>query len=173
MSFINHRSTENPISFSQMPWKNGLPKKIALEYDLSCIIGKDDISRKKIHGDMIFSSNVPKRWSFQKDTTGIWSFLYYLERWYFLLRQHGKIIFLKKYMEIWYLLYIRINVINMTLYPLLPKKSKMIFSHKNTLKRDRNSRIYSKKSSNDSLYFYEDLYRRFHILLSSEKNQET
>ena len=45
----------------------------------------------------------------------------------------------------------------------------MIFSHKNTLKRDRNSRIYSKKSFNDSLYFYEDLYRRFHILLSSEK----
>ena len=28
---------------------------------------------------------------------------------------------------------------------------------------------HSRKSSNDSLYFYEDLYRRFYILLSSEK----
>ena len=27
-----------------MFWKDGLPKKIALEYDLSYIIGKDDIS---------------------------------------------------------------------------------------------------------------------------------
>ena len=28
---------------------------------------------------------------------------------------------------------------------------------------------HSRKSSNDSLYFYGDLYRRFYILLSSEK----
>ena len=32
---------------------------------------------------MIFYSNVLKRWSFQKDRTGIWSFLLYLERWHF------------------------------------------------------------------------------------------
>ena len=38
---------------------------------------------KKMHGNMIFSSNVLKRWSFQKNRTGIWSFLYYQERWYF------------------------------------------------------------------------------------------
>ena len=55
-----------------------------MKYDLSCIIGKNDISffqkydltlrrkmkddlcQKKIHGNMIFSSNVQKRWSFQK-----------------------------------------------------------------------------------------------------------
>ena len=55
-----------------------------MKYDLSCIIGKndisffqkydltlrrkmkDDLSQKKIHGNMIFSSNVLKRWSFQK-----------------------------------------------------------------------------------------------------------
>ena len=29
------------------------------------------------------------------------------------------------------------------------------------------------KSSNDCLYFYGDLYRRFHILLSMQKTQET
>ena len=30
-----------------------------------------------------------------------------------------------------------------------------------------------RKSSSNSLYFHGDLYRRFHVLLSSEKNQET
>ena len=85
---------------------------------------------KKIHGNMIFSSNVLKRWSFQKNRTGIWSFLYYQERWYFFfpkiwsysLDRKWKMIFLKKYMEIWYFLYICINVTN------------IIFSRKNTLK---------------------------------------
>ena len=32
------------FSFSRRPEKMVFPKKIALEYDLSCIIGKDDIS---------------------------------------------------------------------------------------------------------------------------------
>ena len=60
------------------------PKEIALKYDLSCIIRKDYISfseniilffegkmkddlSQKIDGNMIFSSNAPKRWSFQKE----------------------------------------------------------------------------------------------------------
>ena len=49
------------------------------------------------------------------------------------------------------------------------KKSKMIFSPKNTLTADWHSRSHSRKSSKDFLYFYGDLHRRFHILLSSEK----
>ena len=50
---------------------------------------KDDLSRKKkIHGNKIFSSNVLERWSFQKNRTGIISFLYYLKRWYFFPRKH-------------------------------------------------------------------------------------
>ena len=55
---------------------------------------------------------------------------------------------------------------------LLPKKSEMIFSRKNTLKGDWNSRSHSRKNSNDSLYFYGVLHRHFHILLSSEKKPE-
>ena len=60
---------------------------------------------KKIHGNIMFSSNVLKRWSFQKNHTGIWSFLlHYLERWYFIfpkiwyysLDRKWKMIFLKK-----------------------------------------------------------------------------
>ena len=52
-------------------------------------------------------------------------------------------------------------------------KSKMIFSQKNILKGDWHSRSHSRKSSSNSLYFYEDLHGRFHTLLSSEKTQET
>ena len=53
-----------------------------------------------------------ERWSFQKDCAGTWSFLYYRERWCFLFPKiwsykiHGKwkMMFLKKYMELWYFL---------------------------------------------------------------------
>ena len=92
--------TKNYIFFFQIFWKGCLSNKIALEYDFSCIIRKDVISLltkissysldkkwkmiflKKKHGNMIFSSNVLKIWSFKKNCTGIWSFLsYYLGRW--------------------------------------------------------------------------------------------
>ena len=43
---------------------------------------KDDLSQK-IRGNIIFSSDVLKRWSFQKSLAGIRSFLYYPVRWYF------------------------------------------------------------------------------------------
>ena len=32
---------------------------------------KDDLSKKKIHGNMIYYSNVPKRWFLQENCTGI------------------------------------------------------------------------------------------------------
>ena len=178
------------------------PKKIALEYDLSCIIRKDDISfsinmivpirrkmkddlcrkkKKKIHGNM-FSSNVLKRWSFQKNCTGAWSFLYYLQRWSFFPGKHDifsleeiwKMIFLKKYMERWYFLYISTDVTNMILCPSAKKTKKnkrCSYPAKIHLKETLDLR--SRKSSSNSLFFYGDLYRPFHILLSSEKNQET
>ena len=55
------------------------------------------------------------------------------------------------------------------------KKSKTIFSRENKLKVIVILHWHSRKSSNDSLHFYGDLHRRFHILISSEKkkNQET
>ena len=81
--FSHNHCTENQIFFFQTSWKDGLSKKIALEYDLSRIIGKDHVflSRnmiltlggkwkmiffKKIQGNMIFSSGPPKRRSFQE-----------------------------------------------------------------------------------------------------------
>ena len=66
-----------------------------------------------LHGKPYFLfPDVLKRWTFQKNCAGIWSFLYYRERWYFFfpkiwsytLDGKWKMIFLKKYTEIWYFL---------------------------------------------------------------------
>ena len=64
--------------------------------------------------------NVLKRWSSQKNRTGIWCFLYYLERWYFFFpkiwyfffrlkmkddlsqKMHGNMIFSVYVLQIWY-----------------------------------------------------------------------
>ena len=65
-----------------------------------------------LHGKPYFLfPEVLKRWSFQKNCAGIWSFLYYRERWYFFflkiwsytLDGKWKMIFLKKYTEIYFL----------------------------------------------------------------------
>ena len=87
------------LSFSRRPEKMVFPKK--LEYDYSCIIGKDDISfSQKIWSytldgkwRMIFLKKHTEIWCFlqtfwkdglsKKSRAGTWSFLYYLERWYF------------------------------------------------------------------------------------------
>ena len=85
--FLIHTNTARKtiFSFSKCFENMVFPKKIALEYDLSCIIRKDDISFsrnmilfldtkrkmiffKKIHENVIFSSGVLKRWSFQKNS---------------------------------------------------------------------------------------------------------
>ena len=72
-----------------------------------------NIQSKSLHGKPYFLfPDVLKRWSFQKNCAGIWSFLYYRERWYFFfpkiwsytLDGKWKMIFLKKYTEIWYFL---------------------------------------------------------------------
>ena len=126
---------------------------------------------KKVYGDMIFFSNTLKRWSFQKRLRWNMIFLVFFSGKYDIFSLDGKwkMVFLNKYMEIWYFVNICINVTNMIKKK--KKKSKIIFSRKNTLKGDWISRPHSRKSSNDSLYFYEDLHRRFHRLLSSEKKQ--
>ena len=63
-----------------------------------------------LHGKPYFLfPDVLKRWSFQKNCAGIWSFLYYQERscfffpkiWSYTLGGKWKMIFLKKYTKIW------------------------------------------------------------------------
>ena len=125
---------------------------------------------------MIFSSKWPENMVFPKKLRWNMIFLVYLERWYFFPGKYDifsfdgqwMMIFLNKYMEIWYFLYICINVTNMIL-PICKKKSEVIFFRKNTLKADWHSRSHSKKSSNDSLYCYGDLHGHFHIFFSTEE----
>ena len=70
-------------------------------------------SRGSLHGKPYsLFPDVVKRWSFQKTSAGIWSFLYYWERRYFFFPEiwsntldgKWKMIFHKKYTEIWYFL---------------------------------------------------------------------
>ena len=102
---------------------------------------------KKIHGNMICSSNVLKRWSFQKSCTGIWPFLYSEERWhfffpkiwYFFYRRkmkddisqkiHGNMMFSVCWKSSYFFF---LQIWN---YPSV-KKTKIIFSRKNTHKDD-------------------------------------
>ena len=109
----------------------------------------------------------------------------------FSLDRKWKLIFIKKYMEIWYFLYICINVANMIL-PFCQKNKHNLVPKKSTLKGDISSSLkkmkfilenmvfllkyhiewHSRKNSNDSVYFYGDLSRRFYILLSSKTKPE-
>ena len=106
---------------------------------------------KKIHGNMIFSSNFLKRWSFQKGPRRHMIFLVLSGKMVFFSRKHDifslgwkwEMTFLKKYMEIWYFLCTRTGVTNVVSRPSAKKKSKMVLSRKNTPKGDWRSRLTS------------------------------
>ena len=65
--------TENHIFLFQTSWKDGLSKKIALEYELSCITGKDDLCFSQKYDLTSWAEN--ERRSFSKNYTEIWYFL--------------------------------------------------------------------------------------------------
>ena len=78
---------------------------------------KKELSIKRLfptlHGKPYFLfPDVLKRWSFQKNCAGIWSFLYYGERWYFFFpkiwsypqAENERWSFSRKYTKIWYFL---------------------------------------------------------------------
>ena len=92
---------------------------------------KDDLSQKKIYGIMIFSSNVLKDGLSKKNTLEYGLFCITWKDGTFFLEKHDifsldgkwKMIFLEKLMEIWYFLYMCMNVRNMIL-PFWKKKKK-------------------------------------------------
>ena len=130
---------------------------------------------------MIFSSGLLKIWSFQKVQRRHMIFLVSSEKMVFFSRKHDifsqgrkwEAAFLRNYMEIWHFLRTRTGVSNVASRPSVVKKSKMVLSRKNTLKVIEIPDSDPTKSSSNSLYFHEDLYRRFHALLFSEEKQET
>ena len=134
---------------------------------------------KKIHGNMIFSSNFLKRWSFQKGRAVTWSFLYSLERWYFFPEN---IFFPWAEGERWHSsvntwkydsFCVHVRVLQTWSHASLSKKSKTVLSRKNIPKGIDVLDWHPRKSSSNSLYFQGGLYRRFHVPLSSEKKQKT
>ena len=123
---------------------------------------------KNIHRNMIFFSNAPKRWSFQINKLR-WNMIF--------LVLSGKMGFFSRI--IWYFFFgrkmkddlsqgiCRNMIFSVYMYKcykyditLLQKRSKRIFSRRNTLKGDWHSRLHSIMSSKDSQYFHGDLHRR-------------
>ena len=110
---------------------------------------------------MIFSSNVLKRWSFQKGLCWDTIFLVLSGRMAYFSRKHdifslgGKweTICLKKYMEIWYFLCTRTCVTNVELRPSVKKNQRWSYSAKIHIKVIDALDWYSRKSSSNSLLF--------------------
>ena len=134
------------FSFSRRPKKMVFPKKLCWNIIFVVLSGKvtflfpenmilplrrkmkDDLSQK-IHGNMISSWNVLKRWSFQKGLRWDMIFLVLSGKMILFSRKHdifslgGKwgAIFFKKYMEIWNFLCTRTGVTNVALWPTVKK----------------------------------------------------
>ena len=140
-----------------------------------------DVFLKKIHGSVIFSSNVLKRWSFQKGLRWDMIFLVLSGKMVLFPQKHdifslgGKwgTVFFKKCMEICCFLCTRTGATHVS--PCHPAKKCQGWSYpaKMQLKVTDVLDWHPRNSSSNSLYFHGDLYRRFHILLSSKINQET
>ena len=128
------------------PEKKIFSRRTAPGYDLSCIIWKDGIF-------------FPKTWYF------------------FSLGRKPATTFRKEYMEIWYFLCTRVGVTNLMSRPPPTPPAKKIqgcpYPAKIHLKVIEVLDWHPGNSSSKSLYLLRDLYKRFHVLLSSEKNQET
>ena len=113
--------------------KDRLSKEIALEYDLSCIIRKEDFF---FHENMILPLG-RKMKDDQKNSQKI----------------HGNMIF--------------------SAYACGHYKLDITLPAKNNQRRSSPAKVHPKVTDNNSPYFNGGLYRRFHMLLSSGKIQET
>ena len=139
------------------------------------------ISLKKIQGNMIFPSNLLKRWSFRKGLCRHMIFLVLSRKMVFFSRKHcifslgrkWEAALLRKYMEIWHFLCTRTGVTDVAPRPSVKKNQRWSYPAKIHLKVIDVLDWHPRKSSSNSLYFHGDLYRRFHALLSSEEKQET
>ena len=177
-------STEGRILFFQTSWKDSPSQKIALEHDLCFIFGKDDISFSRKYDHTPWTEN--ERWSFSPKK--------YLKIWHFfqMFRKDG--IFKKIALEydlsriIWkdgifsvgrkmkddISQEIHRNMIfsvwTCSCHAPCQKNQEWSFPTKIHLRVIDILHWHSRKSPNNFLYFYGWPYRRFHILLFSEKN---
>ena len=164
--------TEDHIFFFQMSWKDGLSKKVALKYDLSYIIEKDDISffpenmilpfRQKVKDDLSQKNTRKYDIFFERSKNMFFSEKVALEhallwaeseRWPFSRNTWKYDIFC-----------VHVRVLQTWRHAPLSRKSNMILTSKIHLKVIDVLDWYSRKSSSNSLYFHGDLCRGFHAL---------
>ena len=135
---------------------------------------------KKIQGNMMFSSGLPKRRSFQKGSHRDIIFLVLSGKMVFSSRKHDifflgrkpAMTFLKKYMEIWYFLCTSVGVTNLVSRPPAKISQGWPYPAKIHLKVTDVLNWHPGKSSTSSLYLHRDFYGLFHVLLSSKKNRK-
>ena len=172
---------ENHIFLFQTSWKDGLSKKIALEYDLSCITGKDHVSfsrkydltpqtenerwsfSKKDAESLYFLQTFWKDGLFKKGHTGTWSFLYYLEWWHFFpenlilfLGQEASDDLSQETHGNMIFLFIRKGVTNLVSCPSAKTNQRWSYPAKVHLKVIDVLDWHPRKSSSNSLYFHGD-----------------
>ena len=200
---VTWSTASKTIFFFQTTWKDGLSKKIALKYDLSCIIWKDDTSfsrnmilhlRQKMKDDpsqkkcteiWYFLQTFWKDGLFKNLRAWKWCFLYYLERWdffpknmiFFSWPQSERLSFSRNTWK-YDIFCVHVPALQPWHHTQLSKKIKddpcgWSYPAKIHLKLIEVLDWRPRKSSNNFPYFHEDLYRRIHVLLSSKKKQET
>ena len=174
-------------------------QKIALEYDLSCIIVKDHVSlsrkcdlnlrrkmkndlfQKQIQGNMIFSSGLPKRSSFQKGPrrdmiflvlSGKMTFFFPKTRYFFLGQGASNNLTLEIHGNVIFSVY-TCGCFKPGVTPPCQKNQGWPYPAKIHLKVIGVLDWHPGKSSSNSLYLYRDLYGNFHVLLSCGKKQKT
>ena len=189
---VDHTSlhfTENHIFFFQTSWKDGFSKKIGLKYDLSCIIGEDDISFSRKYDlapwkwKMIFLKKNTRKYYisfkrsekmvFSKRTTLGYDLYCIISKDGIFSRKHDifsldrelGVTFLRKYKEIWYFPCTRTCVTNVAPRPSVKKHQRWSYPAKIHLIVIDVLDWRPIKSFSNSLYFHGDLYRRVHVLL--------
>ena len=134
---------------------------------------------KKIHRNIIFSSNFLKRWYFQKGPRWDMIFLVlsrkivFFPKTYFFLGQEVRDYLSQEIHKNMIFFVYMYRCYKRSATPLCRKNQRWSYLAKIHLKVIEVVDWHSIKSSSNSLYFHGDLYRRFHVLLSSEKTQKT
>ena len=135
---------------------------------------------KKIHGNMMFSSNFLKRWTFQKGPCRHMMFFvlsgkmasFSWKHIFSLGTKWGEVL-PRKYMEIWHFLCTCTGVTNVVARLFVKKNQRWSYPEKIHLKVIDVLDWHPRKRLRNSVYFHGDLYRLFHALLFREEKQET
>ena len=190
---------QKPYFFSRQPEKMVFPKKSRWNMIFLVLFGKmillfpenmilhlrqkmkDDPSQKKCTEIWYFLQTFWKDGLFKNLRAWKWCFLYYLERWDFFPK--NMTFFSWPQSERWpfsrntwkYDIFCVHVLVLLTWHHAPPSKKNQRSSYptQTHLKVIEVLDWHSRTSSSNSLYFHGDFYRPFHVLFSSEKNQET